>query len=304
MSFTQDELRAFNSILEQRLAAHRRDVEHMLDLRIQTLRRDVEQRLVSMQQEVIRLLTQKFADQQGVLNDMLNQKFSVQQVDITRAMGREFERRQEQQQQDLTEPVNQSLAARLLAIEQLLQQQLARQSTDEAMLSMEQVPPFEAIEVQTDLPWDDLLAIFGKALDERLVTLRESLQVMMQKTIQETVQGALKDGTQQLAAHLPMPTSQAQEYVPLQLHSSNDNLTTMQEVFTSIEQLERIIESMQVAMTNNQALLANRLFHHQQLPHERAHPAQQSQTSQPPAAHASQPNGSASHTVSVEQDRQ
>ena len=46
----------------------------------------------------------------------------------------------------------------------------------------------------------------------------------------------------------------------------------MQDVFTSIERLERIIESMQMAMTSNAALLSNRVYHHQQLPLERAHP--------------------------------
>jgi len=59
----------------------------------------------------------------------------------------------------------------------------------------------------------------------------------------------------------------------------------MQEVFQSIEQLERIIESMQVAMTANHALLSNRLYHHQQLPLERAHPG-----SRPPTPSASPDN--------------
>jgi hypothetical protein len=52
----------------------------------------------------------------------------------------------------------------------------------------------------------------------------------------------------------------------------NGNATSIQEVLHGIEHLERIIESMQVAMTSNHALLSNRLFHHQQLPLERAHP--------------------------------
>lgn len=292
MSFTEDELRAFNSILEQRLAAHRRDVEHMLDLRIQNLRRDFEQRLFSLQQEVMRMQAQKLMEQQGALNDALNQKFGMQQANIAQVLDRKFER--EQEQQDLT-----SLAAQLLAIEQLLHQQISQPMFNGAM---EQAPRFEAIEVQTDLPWDDLLAIFGKALDERLATLKDSLQSMVQETVQTTIQEtlsvAVKDGEHQVAsAHMLSPQ---QEYVHFSPQSSSDNLTTMQEVFHSIEQLERIIESMQVAMTNNHALLANRLFHHQQLPQERAHPA----SSQLPPTSANHSNGTASHIVPAEQDGQ
>ena len=40
-----------------------------------------------------------------------------------------------------------------------------------------------------------------------------------------------------------------------------------------IEHLEQIVESMQVVMTSNHALLSNRIYHHQQLPYERAHHA-------------------------------
>ncbi|SRR5579875_2114076 len=288
MSFTEDELRAFNSILEQRLTAHRRDMEHMLDLRLHSLQRGFELRLVSVQQEVIRLLGQKFVEQRQALNDALIQKFGVQQLDLTRAMGKEFERWQEQEQQDLTDIVDEALVTRLLAIEQLLRQQLEQQLSEEARGLDEQGPPFEAIEVQTDLPWDDLLAIFGKALDERLATLRAAMQSM----VQDTMQAALKDEQQHLVAHLQMLVAQQQGFVPLQPQSNGGNLTTMQEVFNSIEQLERIIESMQVAMTNNHALLANRLFHHQHLPPERAHGGLQ-----PSTTPSSQPNGNASHTI-------
>jgi hypothetical protein len=43
------------------------------------------------------------------------------------------------------------------------------------------------------------------------------------------------------------------------------------------------MESMQVAMTANHALLSNRLYHHQQLPLERAHPNPSGQTHVAPA---------------------
>jgi hypothetical protein len=236
------------------------------------LRRDFEQRLLSLQQEIICALAQKLSEQQ---------------VGVAQAIDGKFEREQEQQNADGM--VEQPLADRLLAIEQLLHQQLS----NGALAPVEQAPRFEAIEVQTDLPWDDLLAIFGKALDERLVTLKDSLQSM----VQETMQAVLKDGEQHLTAHLRALASHSQP--------SAGNLTTMQEVFTSIEQLERIIESMQVAMTNNHALLANRLFHHQQLPLERAHPAQSHHAqpqSQLPSTSDKRSNGSVPHIVPVEQD--
>ena len=59
----------------------------------------------------------------------------------------------------------------------------------------------------------------------------------------------------------------------VQAQTFDGTIMNMQDVFTSIERLERIIESMQVAMTSNHALLSNRMYHHQQLPLERAHPS-------------------------------
>ena len=51
-------------------------------------------------------------------------------------------------------------------------------------------------------------------------------------------------------------------------------LGDLQEVSKSIQQLERTVEAMQISMTTSSSLLSNRLFHHQQLPLERAHPGQ------------------------------
>ena len=54
------------------------------------------------------------------------------------------------------------------------------------------------------------------------------------------------------------------------------SVTLSNEILRGIEQLEHIVESMQVVMTTNHALLSNRLYHHQQLPLERAHPSSHS----------------------------
>src|SRR5215467_3407738 len=102
--------------------------------------------------------------------------------------------------------------------------------------------------------------VIGKALDERLATLNEATQ------------RSLKNLEQYLSMRLH---SLRDEFVRSQPQSAplNGSTTTIQEVLHGIEHLERIIESMQVAMTANHALLSNRLYHHQQLPLERAHPA-------------------------------
>ncbi len=229
MSFTEDELQAFNTILEQRLAAHRREVEQAFDERINALRRDLDQRLATAQQEILRILARPISNQQNGLDAILNQQFDMQQKHLTRIVSQQAEQNQ-QQTEELFDRIR---TAPLLAIEQLLGQHLALQSTGERAAHAggdEHIPPphIEAIEIQTDLPWEDLADVFGKLLDVRFSALSESI----------------------------LPAS-----------AMNIN-----EILRGIEQLERIVESMQVVMTTNHALLSNRLYHHQQLPLERAHP--------------------------------
>jgi phenylalanyl-tRNA synthetase alpha subunit len=104
--------------------------------------------------------------------------------------------------------------------------------------------------------------VIGKALDERFAMLNDSFQ--------QTV----KNLEQYLSLRLH---NLRDEYMRTHSHtpSYNGSMTNVQEVLHGIEHLERIIESMQVAMTANHALLSNRLYHHQQLPLERAHPGNQ-----------------------------
>ena len=286
MSFTADELQAFNDIFDKKLSAHRRDMEHFFEQRLNAFRREVEQRLVAVQQETIRVLTQKLAELQSKMHTILHQQLTDQQMHITQSVNQAVRQRQEQPvsgTDHIEGIVDRSLAAQLLAIEELLNQRLAFQSLDEVSFPMataamvtsgEYGPQFEAIEVQTDLPWEDLMEVFGKVLDDRFATLGDRAQI----------------ATQQLEHQLSARISALQhqlfdELSHLQVHSyggnapNPTNLTNMQEVFLSIEQLERIIESMQVAMTANHALLSNRLFHHQQLPLERAHPTHLSHAS-------------------------
>jgi hypothetical protein len=259
MSFTEDELQSFNAILDQRLAAHRREMEEIIDERVNAYRRDTEQRILTIQQDTIRKLAQRVSEYQNVVDAVLNEKFRTQQKSITEIVSQDAEQRQQQ----FEGTVDRMLAAQLLGIEQLLSQQLSLQPLDEAVLQAGDVrPQLEAIEVQTELPWEDLMDVIGKALDDRLAILNDS----MQRTI--------KNLEQYLSVRLH---SLRDEFFRSQAHpqSYNGSTTNIQEVLHGIEHLERIIESMQVAMTANNALLSNRLYHHQQLPLERAHPSNQ-----------------------------
>lgn len=271
MAFTQDELQAFHTILDQRLSVHRRELERSLDQRVNVVRREFEQRLVAAQQEMARTLTHQLSEQQTRLRNSLRSTFESQQSRSMQVLAQEAKQRQEQQQQHFESFVEDALAAQLLAMEQLLQQNLAPLSPNEHVYpsySDEPQPNFETFEVQTEIPWEDLVEMVGKALDERLVTLNDATQ------------NAIKLIEQQLSTRL---LSIRDELIHAQLQPPSGTISNMQDVFTSIQQLERIIESMQVAMTANNALLSNRLLHHQQLPLERAHISNQSteETMQP-----------------------
>jgi hypothetical protein len=273
MSFTTDELQSLNDILETKLAVHRREMESVFDQRVQTLRHEIERRLNTLQQEIIQTLFQKQAEQHRSLQTALSEKLNTQQLNITQAVDLELK---QQQQPQIESMVDRALAAQLSAIEELFNQRLSAHTFDEAVIQVGEHPPhFESIEVQTELPWEDLTNIFGKALDERYSKLNE------------LTQSTMRNLEQFLSAQLRVMQTQILEGViqVRQTQAYNGSLTSLQEVFQSIEQLERIIESMQVAMTANHALLSNRLYHHQQLPLERAHA---SARPTPPSAH---PNG-------------
>lgn len=288
MSFTQDEIQAFNDILEKKLAANRREMERVLEQRFHNVRREFEQRLNTVQQELVQTLAQKLGDQQRGLQSTLNQKLSAQQISISQAVSQEVRQRLQQQQPQFEGLIDRALAAQLLAIEELLNQRLSIQSADDAIMTEgiddhdqgDQTQHFDTIEVQTDVTWEDLLDIFGKALDERFMALNDATQSSMHNL------------EQYFSAQLRTMQSHFQEIVlrNRQSQAYTGNLTNLQEVFQSIEQLERIIESMQVAMTANHAMLSNRLYHHQQLSMERAHSNNNAASSVAPPARLAHPN--------------
>jgi hypothetical protein len=280
MSFTEDELQSFNTILEQRLTAQRKEIEQTFDQRIVESRRESEQRFISMQQEVLRNTMLKLAEMQGTMDSMFSDKLQTQQTRITQFISLDAE----QKTQHLEGSIARLLEAQLPGIEQLLSkqfQEVTLQSLDETIMTANGVHPLEAIEVQTELPWEDLSDMIGKALDERLSTLS----------------GAISRSLQNLEQYLSVRIHGLRdEFVRSQPQSTalDGNHTSVQEVLHGIEHLERVVESLQVAMTANHALLSNRLYHHQQLPLERAHPGGR--------AHFTQTNGQA-NALTMAKDR-
>ncbi len=257
MSFTQDELQAFNKILDQRLAAQQRAMERSLDQRINMLKREFDQRLVSLQQNLLRNLPQRLSELQGRLRDDVNQKLDTQQTDIAYVVKHEIESSQQLQSQQFEDQIERALAAQLLAMEQLISQRSSIQVSEfTATYGAEVQPDFESIEVQTEIPWEDLVDVVDKAMDQRLAALNELMQTTVQ-AMEQFLAGQLHNLREELL--------HAQE------HSFSGSIAHMQDIFTSIEQLEHVIESMQVAMNANHALLSNRLYNHQNLPSERAH---------------------------------
>jgi hypothetical protein len=260
MSFTEDELQSFNTILEQRLIAHRRDMERALDQRMNEYRRELDQRLVTVQVDVQRSVSLKLSDFQIRLETILSEKLNAQPARIIQTFNSDFEQRQQQ----LEGKIDGMLAAQLLGIEQLMNQHSSRHEAGDLAITTGDPAQLEAIEVQTDLSWEDLMDVIGKAFDDRLSMLNDAIQRSL-KSLEQYLSVGLHSLRDEFLRN--------QTRVGGHQTSYDENPTSIQEVLHGIEHLERIIESMQVAMTSNHALLSNRQYHHQQLPLERAHPA-------------------------------
>lgn len=268
MSFTQDELQALNTIFDQKMVILRRELDRSLDQRMQLLRREFEQRQAAVLQDLLRGQTRRLAEQQHRSRDALYQRLEALHSRTIQLVNQELEQRYQQQSQQMGEVVDRALAAQLLAIEQLINQRVQIPLAEPPGSSGEVAPDFDAIEVQTEIPWEDLVELIDKVLVERLQQMSSAVQAKLQELERALVVQlhVLRDQLQNSMSAAPQ----------LQSEKPVKSLKTIQEVFASIEQLERLVESMQVAMTANSALLSNRLYHHQQLPVERAHPRQPS----------------------------
>jgi len=164
MSFTQDELQSFNAILEQRLAIHRQELEYTFDRRLRILTHEFEQHLIATQQYLMSTLPQRVLELQP-------ERKAATQAD-SQALIKEGER----QKQQTIELIENALANHLLAIERLIQQHPASPTAD---LALPQVPEnlqdLNAIEIQAEIPWNELTDMIEKALDERLTSLNEAI---------------------------------------------------------------------------------------------------------------------------------
>jgi hypothetical protein len=264
MSFTEDELEAFTTILEQRFTVHRQEMEQVLDRRFQAFQQDIEQRLSLLGQERAEPVQEYASEEVRKQEEALVARLDRYREQLERVVREETE----QQKQHIETTVDQMLAAQMLGLEHLFHQQQPSASQDAETLAQLIRPQLEGIEIQTELPWEELAQAIGQMIDSRFTSLHTTFQRSL-------------DGLEQ--------------YLAVYLHSLRDELVqsqsrgqlyeeplsgfaSMQEVLEGIAHLERIIESMQIAMTNNHALLSNRLYHHQQLPLERAHPLGFAQT--------------------------
>ena len=261
MSFTKDELQSFNTILEQKLTQQRRELERSFDQRLQVFKREVEQRLVFTQQDLVRVLSQHLSEQYRKLKEALNQRIDAQQGHIPSTVISEAELKQQ-----LEDVVEHALDTQLISFDQLIGERFA--PVDETPNAVEASPNFAEMELHTEIPLDDLADAVDKALAERFSALDASLKVSI-TGIERYLATRLQTLREELI-HDELHYTDDTRVV--QTKSFDGTITNMQDVFTSIERLERIIESMQVAMTSNHALLSNRMYHHQQLPLERAHP--------------------------------
>ena len=260
MSFTEDELQSFNTILEQRLQTQQRDMERALDQRMNEYRRELDQRLATVHADIQRGVSQKLSDFQVRLETILSEKLNTQPSHLMQALNREIE----QKQQQFEGNIDRMLAAQLLGIEQLISHYSFPSDSEsgDTTISGDVSEQFDAIEVQTELSWEDLMDIIGKALDDRLSVLND------------TVQRSLKNLEHHLSVRIH---SLSDEFLrnknqgPGHESIFEGDLTNVQEILHGIEHLEQVVESMQVVMTSNHALLSNRLYQHQQLPYERAH---------------------------------
>ena len=270
MSFTKEEIQSFNTILEQKLTQQRRELERSFDQRLQVFKREIEQRVVFTQQDLVRILSQHLSEQYRKLKEVLNQRIDAQQARIPSTVISETELKQQ-----LEEVVEHALDTQLISFDQLIGERFT--PVDENTVSVVEAPSnFAEMELHTEIPLDDLAEAVNKALDERFSALETSLKLSI-NGIEQYLSTRLQTLHEEFS-HDDLPHIHDTRVMHVQ--QFDGTITNMQDVFTGIERLERIIESMQVAMTSNHSLLSNRMYHHQQLPLERAHPGSQEGTTQ------------------------
>jgi hypothetical protein len=215
-------------------------------------------------------------DELQSLNDIWDQKTMALLRDLVRLFNEKTQNLQNEFKRLLEDSIERSFAAQLLAFERLINQHFPTSNIPVPVANTDQSQTnFEAFEVQTEIPWVDLLDLLKKALYERFMPFNTSLQAQlrdMEREVLSQIQLLRDDFRKQQA----MASFSGTYSGPGPVESAPDSAPTeaeMQDILTSINQLERIVESMQVVMSANSTLISNRLYHHQSLPTERAHPS-------------------------------
>jgi hypothetical protein len=141
----------------------------------------------------------------------------------------------EQYQQQLEDSIQRSFAAQLLTVEQLINQSFPASNSHIPVLYTNQPQTnFEAIEVQTEIPWEDLIDLLNKALNERFITLNTSLQARL-RDVEHEVSSQIQLLRNDLRKHQPVASSSGKY----------GNEAEMQDILTSINQLKCMVESLQ-----------------------------------------------------------
>lgn len=210
-------------------------------------------------------------DELQALNDILDHKTAKLVNELEQLFDQRMQNLRKEfegQQKRMEESIERSFAAQLLTFEQLINQRLSGSGGDRPASGKQ--PPlslpvmyadlpqtnFEAIEVQTEIPWEDLIDLVNNVLNEQFTSFNTSLQARLQALEHE-----ISSQIQLLSKEKSI------------VSSTHTTEAEMLELLTSINQLERIVESMQGVMAANNTLLSQRLYHHQHLPIERAHPS-------------------------------
>ena len=203
MSFTQDELQAFHTILEQELALHRRELELSLDQRMGVLRQEFKQYLTAVEQDLLYNLPLKLAEQQNELKDAI-----IQRLGTTRVIEEEahpdgadvVEMEADIAWEDLMDVIDKVVGERLAALEETLQ--LMVRNTEYTLLTelhslqsdLVQAKQRHSDRITADIanPHDILTSI------EQLEHIMEALQVTM------TANHALLSNRLSHHQHLPL----------------------------------------------------------------------------------------------------
>lgn len=181
MSFTQDELLAFNTILEQKLAAHRRELELSLDQRMNVLKQEFERYLGAVQQDLLDNLPSRLLYQQNGLSDVGSKypAHAIEEVEQGDASIAEIQA--EISWEDLMDVIDKVVSDRLTSFEESIQSMV--KNTERSLLT--QLRSLQNFLVQgQEKSADTANTGIGDAQDvlanvEQLEHLIESLQVAM-----------------------------------------------------------------------------------------------------------------------------